>query len=500
MKKRYISVLTLSLLASLAACSPTTPADNNGDDNGNDNDTTPAFKINPVISELRKGFTLNGTLKITDTYFEDSDYQVPDTTLTASTTAYNFTLTYQNNDNYMGVDRRFYKVKTNEDGSTYDSYYMGENSYNYGGYAALNYLDYDNTVQTGYAIDSNGDLIPYGVNGLLNPFTYIQRNDFDYKDGKFVLSNDKTSLLFTQLFSTLDDYMSDVTFGTREFNFTEDTLTSAHLVSNNIQSTVQDTVANEDDPYHLTYTRHVFEVTLNFSELGTANAKNKIAVEPEKAENEPLKNAIANMIEKEVTVNRRIIPYVDGEYIGEDSCLNIYYMGKDEGIYSQAYTLVDGEGLPTAPQAGDYILKSAKSGAKLSVYQPDTTTGEFSLNSSNFTNLNQQFYYDDVTLPFTWAGILDANIFNKNEDGSYSPTVDNIPYITRDLFMSTFDTFSPIDAGYVNDVKIYVDETKNQISHIDVSYEDLVGYSGTMILTYEDLGDSHPDFNIVFAN
>ena len=94
---------------------------------------------------------------------------------------------------------------------------------------------------------------------------------------------------------------------------------------------------------------------------------------------------------------------------------------------------------------------------------------------------------------------LDANIFTLNEDGSYSPNDDNLPYIVRDVFMSTFDTFTPIDSGYVTEVKIYVNEDETCIDRIDVNYEDHVGYSGLFEITFTDLGASKTPFDIVLA-
>ena len=116
------------------------------------------------------------------------------------------------------------------------------------------------------------------------------------------------------------------------------------------------------------------------------------------------------------------------------------------------------------------------------------------MNSANFGNLDNTFLYDNVKYDLS---VRSADIFTKNEDGSYSPNADDLSYITRDLFMSTFDMFTPVDMGYVNDVRVYVNEDATCIDHIDIKYADFVGYSGLMTISYQDLGDSKPVFDIV---
>ena len=65
--------------------------------------------------------------------------------------------------------------------------------------------------------------------------------------------------------------------------------------------------------------------------------------------------------------------------------------------------------------------------------------------------------------------------------------------------MSTFDMFNPVDNGYVTSVKIFVNDDQTCIDHIDVNYEDHVGYSGLFQITFSDLGSSHTPFDLVIA-
>lgn len=496
MKKKLINALTLLFtVGTLVSCGGTSTSlttSSVGQTSQTPSQTIEPIEINDVIASLRKGFKMTGTLTVDYSYFTDSTFQVPDTMVEEKTNTYTFEFNYEDSDTYTGLDRRFYKLE----GDT-KTYYYGENSFNDNGYAALNYLDYDNTVAQSVAVDSNGDLVPYGTNGLLNPFKLLQREDFKQTAEGFTLSPTKTTLLFTTLFAQVEDYRQNVTFETRNFNFTEDTLTSADLVSYNVDSVSASTVETEEDPHHQTFIRYNFTVHLDFSEIGTAKSSDMIAPLPVSEENDPLRSALANMVEKEeVTVKRRLTSYIDGEYVGYDNCLTVYYMGESEGIYSQSFNLAEGDSEPTYATTNDYILKPYKGtpNTLLRVYQLNDTTNKFSMNSANFGNLDNTFLYDDVKYDLS---VLSADIFTKNEDGSYSPNADNLSYITRDLFMSTFDMFTPVDMGYVNDVRVYVNEDATCIDHIDIKYADFVGYSGLMTISYQDLGDSKPVFDIV---
>lgn len=493
MKRRLINTLALfGLSFTLASCTTTTTDIPQGDEN------LDPITINPVIEKLRNGFKMTGTFSIDESYFTDNTFQVPDTTLTPTSTEYYFEINFENSDTYEGVDRRYYTVTKDSSGTESRAYYLGENSFNDGGYAKLRYLDYDNSVVTAFAYDQNMALMPYATNGLLNPFNYIQRNDFyQTKDG-FVLSNAKTSVLVSALCSQLDGYQQNISFETRLFDFTADNLTTAKFVSRNYDSRLASTIPNETDFMHQTFVRYNYTLDLNFSDLGEGKAQSLITPEPEKPENVPLQTALDNMAAAQnYTFVRQITPYIDEEYVGYDSCLGIYMMGRDNGVYSQAFNLYpDGE-YPTEPTASDYILKYRNSSAqRMSVYQINSATGKFVQNAVGYGSINNLFTYEDLLLPLD---IVNANIFNMNEDGSYSPTPDNIPYIVREIFMSKVDSFTPVDYGSVNDVKIYVTEDGKSLDKVVATYADHVGYHGTFTVHFSDVGNSKPSFAILYA-
>ena len=493
MKKACLLLLGVPLLV-LAACgddtvTSTTSSSESGGESSSSSGPIAQNPVNDKIAALRTGFRVEGDLVVEESYFADSSFQVPDEALETKEEHYRVVFLFQDHSDYVGIDRRAYEVL--EDGSLV--YSGGENAYDEGGYAALVYLDYGNQVVRGLAADADGELIPYGANGLINPFKMIQREDLSPVEGwTYSLSPSKASIFFSTLFSQTEGYRQNVAFSTREVTFGEG-FASAHFVSEAMDGTSASTVGTEEDPYHQTWVRRNYEVSLAIDQIGTANAKDVIQAQPMKAENEPLRNALQNMEGKEVTLSRRISPYMDGVYVGEDSCLTVYNMGEDEGIYSQSYSLEEGEEAPTAPSASDFLLKSVLPGGKLRVHQWNASQNAFQMNSSNFTGIDNVFTYAQVA--YSLSG-LSANIFDRNEDGSYTPNLDNIPFIVRDVFMSTFDTFTPVDNGYVTDVKVYVDEAENCISHVESTYSDFLGNSGTMNISFSGLGDSKPPFPV----
>lgn len=481
MKKNHL--LPILLLSSLlASCGST-------DDTGSEEE---AIDITSFIDDLRLGFKMEGTLVITETYYDDSSFQIPSSSIEEAVTTYEFAFVYENAEDFTGVDRRFYSLEEDEEGNATRSYVMGENAYDDDGYAGIMWLDYDNSVVEGYAVDSNGDRVPYGTNGLLNPFTLTRYDDFSGNGGAYSLSATKAEIVATNWFSTLDEWQDNLTYEDASFEFDADGLVSAHLLSNaaNTSSTV---TVKQDGNYLTAYVSTTYEATISFSEAGTASSRALVTPAEEKEENEPLANALESMAGEEIILKRQITPYQDGEYVGYDSCANFYYMGEDKGIYSQSYFYYEGDSEPTAPSSSDFLLYTSTSGGYLRVYQLDDTTSKFVMNSSDFSHLDNLYTYDDLAYDISY---LSANIFTLNEDGSFTPNEDNIPYIAREVFMSNLDTFTPVDSGYVNDVKIYVNEDETCIDYVLVAYADNSGNHGTMTLTYDGLGTGTPSFDI----
>ncbi len=475
------------------------------------------IEINSVIKELRTGFTVTGSVTVTTSYYEDSAYTIPDSEAETTSTTYTYTLVYQNDDDYVGVDRRFYQVIDGE-----SEYLFGENSFDYNGYVGIRYLDYDNTLQTTYGVDSDGELSIYALNGLMNPFELVQRNDFkSQSDGSFELSTTKAAVFYAAMFSVLDEYLDAVSFETANFIFSEDSLTEAHFDSYNVDSTQQTTVSVESTNYYQTYPRYHYTADLYFSEIGTSSARDMIQVEPEKEENEPLAEALEVMGKSSgFTYRRRATPYIDGEYAGQDEVVTIYYSHNGKNltnnsssyslpyVYSQTYSLDDPTletYEPTSPSTADFMLYNPTTTGVLYSYEvddstiDDTNTFSRSGSSSDFYYLSGYYYYDEIFYYQNFADdYMDANIFNINEDGSYSPTIDNLQYIAGDCFMAPIDVYSAISGGYVTDVRVYVeyDETLQSyvFDEIVVEYNQSNTYTGQVVFNYYDFDNSAPAF------
>ena len=483
---------------------------------------TEPIEINTVISTLRTGFTVTGSVTVTKSYYEDSNYTIPDEEVATTTTTYTYTLVYQNDEDYTGVDRRFYQLVDGE-----SEYLFGENSFDLDGYVGIRYLDYDNTLETTYGVDEDGELAIYALNGLMNPFELVQRNDFkSQSDGTFELSTTKAAVFYGAMFSVLDDYLDAVSFEKANFVFSEDSLSEAHFTSYNVDSTIATTVSTATTNYHNAYVRYNYQADLYFSEIGTSNAEDMIAVEPEKEENEPLAEALSVMKNSNgFTYRRRSTPYTDGEYAGQDEVVTIYYSQNGANltatttglpyIYSQTYTLTDPTYEtynPTSASTADFMLYNPTSRTDvLYSYEVDDstvgTTNTFSQSgsSSDFYYLSGYYTYDYLfwLQNFADSWDMDANIFNINEDGSYSPTLDNLQYIASDCFMAPLDVYSPISGGYVTDIRVYVtyDETLESyvFDEIVVDYNQSNMYTGQVVFEYYDFDASAPGFEFAIA-
>ena len=226
MKKPYLLLLGVPLLV-LAACGDdtvTSASSSSGSEGGSSSVPVAENFINDKIAALRTGFRVEGDLIVKESYFADSSFQVPDEALEAKEERYRVVFLFQDHSDYVGIDRRAYEVL--EDGSLV--YSGGENAYDEGGYAALVYLDYGNQVVRGLAADADGELIPYGANGLINPFKMIQREDLSPVEGwTFSLAPSKASIFFSTLFSQTEGFRQNVAFSTREVTF-GDGSASAH--------------------------------------------------------------------------------------------------------------------------------------------------------------------------------------------------------------------------------------------------------------------------------
>ncbi len=475
MKKKTL-LLALPFIALISSCGE--KKDSSEGDPLDQNDIT-------ILEKFQKGFRLEGTLSSLKTYYSDNGYDVPLDTKEQVKNNYSYTLIYQNSDSYTGLDRRYYRV-TSEGNKKYLS---GENAYDNDGYVGLNYLNYNNVVKTdGYSSTDGYNEDTYSSSGLINPFLALKKGDFHKKDGKIYLDNTKNNLLYNLVFSGLAKY---VNLGIP----LEDGVFSSDFTSYTSSSIDFKGTAYEN--YTTYYVKTKYTINFTFSEIGEANAKDALKKEETKSENDPLGKALKNMVGKSITIDRHSITYEGSEKIESEESVKTFNDGTN--IYMQVYDHALTPNGPTTPSASDLYLK-AESNKKLGTYvlSGENEDGTYSFkkdSSTNYSSLNGLYTYSNFQPVFS----ISQDIFNKNEDGSYSPTEDNLPYIGGDCFVPAISSTTEISNGYITSMKIYLSNDSSYIDHIQFLFEEDIytGYTGEIIVTYSNVGNTSLPFSIV---
>lgn len=436
-------------------------------------------KYDSILTSFQSGFKIKGTLNTTKKYYEDSDYKIPLDSKEQVKETYFIESIYQNNNGYVGVDRRYYK----ESNGT-KKYLSGENAYNNKGYVALNYVDYDNVLQTdGYSMDDDYNELSYSASGLINPFLLI--NSTDISNDK-LLNNYKANLFYSYIFAGISDKIN-TKLSIKKAEFSKD-FDKLSVVFNEYKST-------EYDNYDTFYITLNYDITFTFEDIGVANSKDAIQIEKNKVENEPLQKALNNMVNKNITISRKIVSYDKDAKVDAEETVITYNDGKD--IYMQVFdsNLANNE-VPTTPSKSDLYLKANnKKFLNTYTYTKDGENNDyiFNLDTGNYASINGYYYYSTFQPDFR----INANIFNKNEDGSFSPTNDNLPYIGSDCFVPPLNTTIEISNGYITDMKIYVNEETDvsYISTILMEFDSNV-YHGEITIDYRNVGKTTLPFNI----
>lgn len=458
--------------------------------NDNSSSTSTVSKLDTkeveTLSSLKKGFFVKGDVKTSVVYYADSSYNVPSTKESLKKD-YTFKTYYQNSDSYTGVDRRYYKIVNSE-----ERYLSGENVYNNEGKVALNYVDYNNELQTdGYSSSDGYNEDPYGSSGLVNPFLLVSSSDFYKKEDKIYLSTSKTNVIYSYFLSGLSSFLNmNISF--QEAEFSED-FTKVSLTSYTHKGTAY---ADYTNYYSLTE----YIINLEISQIGTASAKDALQPEKEKAENNDLGTALKNMMNKSITISRHSITYDGDSKVDAEETATTYNNGTS--IYMQVYDYALNPTAPSEPTASDlYLSPKSSTGKILYAYtlskKESDGTYKFSQDYTNYTSISGYYYYSSFQPDFT----MSQNIFNKNSDGSYSPTEDNLPYIGAECFVPALNTTEEISSGYCSSMKIYLTEDKQYIDHINFVFDEdsYTGYTGEIIVTYSNVGTTNIPFDITIA-
>ncbi len=476
-----LCILTLCSILPLAGCDQGTPSSSDSQ-----SETVEALSEQDLatIANLKKGFLVKGSINTEVSYYSDSSYNIPATNKEKTEKEYILETHYQNSDKYTGIDRRYYKIYNGE-----ERYVNGENAYDNNGKVGLNYVDYNNELQTdGYSSSDGYNEDSYGSSNLVNPFTLFKTSDFSKKNGKVYLNTTKTNILYTYLFAGLSKFLNmNVSFKEAEFSDDFGTVT--------IASYTHKGTAYED--YTSYYSLTNYSVSLTLSEIGTANAKDALQAEPVKDANNDLGNALSNMASaSSVTISRHSITYDRGKKIDSEETVTTYNDGKN--IYMQVYDYALYPNGPAEATASDLYLVPSSSTSLLGAYtlsaKNDDGTFNFTHNPSSYSTIDGYYYYGEFQPNF----VMSQNIFNKNEDGSYSPTNDNLPYIGADCFVPPLNVTEEISGGYCSTMKIYLTEDKEYIDHINFIFDEDVytGYTGEIIITYSNVGSTKTPFSI----
>lgn len=471
--KKNIPICLLSLII-LSSC------------NNNLADSQEKMTKEALLESARLGFVVDGNLTMQKTYYLDGGYLLPSGETT--TEEYAMTLTYQNNNNYIGLDRRYYEIVDGE-----RDCFLSENLWNNKGYVGINYLDYTNTVRNdGYSMNDGFNYDTYSGNGFANPFLQINHKDLEKKDEKtYILSDEKANLIFGYWFSAIDNIAMSVT--TNEMLlFVENDLFAGGRWTTNLYKTVETNLSTFENEY----VTHSYQFEFTLTNVGVANSKNLISSEPNKPENDDLQTAIDNFMKADtLTIDRHLEAYINGEKQPAEQCITMYYADKD--IYCQVWDYVASNGVvPNYPTASDMYLIPNSNGY-MDVYSL-SEDDKFVHDTINYSSIDGVYDYLSY-LPgiFSWD-YISKNVFNLNEDGSYSPILDNLPYTAAELFIPFVSSISYVEYGFTSATRIYLTDDKTNIDRIEVEY-DYLYYTGLMTYKILNFDSTKIPFEITLA-
>lgn len=510
MKFKKFSLLVLAGVACLTSCngdetvSSSLSSSSSTSSISSSTSTGTQRTLEDGLNDLQKGFKAVGTLKSVTKYYTNAASDIPADIEDASET-YSYTLTYQNSDDYVGVDRWYY-IGSGEDAT----YYHSENAYEYeDGSIGYNYLDFDNVVKNdGTNYDDLGNFTPYGASGYINPFTLMHSEDFTLNGVTYSLSHLASYLLYSNMFSALEDIYSDVVFNSSELSFDDNyNLTNVKLVS--------DPYSGVDSiNYTNYYTKTIYTVEFAVSDIATSVTSNLIVAEPDKPENEALKTALSNAAyAPSLTVRRHLVAYSGEDKAQQEECVDLYYDGTN--IYNQVYDYVMTQGqIPSEPSGSDVVLipSSSNDNAPMRVYV--YSDGSWVPDGGSYNSINMKYSYDaflpnffvpqyDAEGNVVSQSVLSEDLFELAEDEEgkecYVPIEENVAYLGASFFVPFMSAEVHVASNDANSVRIYLTDDKKNLSEVVFTY-DYNGDRGTVTYTYENVGSTVIPENLYSGN
>lgn len=433
MKKRLIVGLLFLTLLPLSSC---------GEASGNDYSDV---KDN-IIKNLQKGFEVSGEVNDTIRYYIDSNYYALNDSKDPITKKYEFSFTFQNDDDYVGIDRNIYLI----DG-TPKRMIIDDNAYNNNGKASLNYLSYDNKLYQGDAVDTDDETglngLSYSALGLANPFLFMDKNDVNVvSENSFSFDNEKLSDLVLNMFSSISSSELAAPVVRNIFNLDENGDISNLIIylDNTYQTKTNSEYVNE-------YLSSSYVINMNFSSVGKANAKDKCVPYEDKAENSALGEALRKIgSATNLKISRKDVTiYNDVEV--DDSHQTIINWFDGEKIFYEVYDAAVTEAPTSLPDGQYFLLTKTDEMDYLMPYTYNETSNGWQLNS-DFANAGGYAYKD--YLPY--ISQISEDIFEYDAEND----VYVVPEYLASYFISDACLISPLQITdyvyiyYTNSVEI----------------------------------------------
>lgn len=474
MKKQIFTISLLGLL-SITSCN------GNIDSNSSSESLT---KFNDIVSKMQTGYTAVGSIQATTVYYTNSSFDSVNESRDIETANYSFSFTYENSDEYVGMDRKIYSF--DDEGNSH--LVVDENVTNDNDKVKLNYLSYENEVLSDYAYDTNYiNTISYGASGLNNPFLSISGKDFtNVSDTSCTLDNSKVSLMLYNMFSIVDSQAFNLPAARNIISFDEE---------GNLDKMIIDTTEAKysiaDTSYVNQYVGVTYKVNLEFSNQGTASAQDLMTPEEEKEENKPLQAIFDKMEGQNLIIKRVLHAYYDGVEEELNETVKLYYDG--EKIFYQTYYF-DDEASITGVTASDFLLMRKDPEVDALYGYTRNSSGKWSM--GGFSSVSGYSYEEYLPV----IGDINANIFEYDEerDVYYLPEVLSVYWLLDGCMLPTMAVSQAYFFDYLNNVEIKLKDN-GDIEYMKTSfYRDAGLYivEGTYDITYEYGPDVKMPYNI----
>ena len=476
MKKNNSILLVLSLLT-LSACAQNAPVEDE------------IKEEEPVkftgLANLQKGFEVTGQIVATKRYYSDDSYEFIDDSREVETKNYAFDFTYTDKEDFVGLHRNLYSY----DNHNQPHMILDENLYNKDGKVRIKYIGYENEMFEDYVYDSTGNALSYGANDLINPFLFMENEDFSHlSDNTFTLSNKKLSQMVAGMFSSIDvtAFSGAISRNILEIDENGDIKT---LICTLDESYKEISTSN----YGTDYTGTVYSINFNFKDIGTADSASKLQVYEGEEECAKLRTIFDKMEGQNLRIRRVDHSwYNDDEEIDVNETIDLYYA--DHKVFYQVYTLDEYEEI-TAPRESDFLLMNPDGDPNGNLY-PYARSYNGVWNRTGMGRLDITTYENY----FPIIGDVSHKIFHydKERDIYYLDEPMALYWLLDGCFLPTMAVSDPGYFDFLSKVEVKLDENGDiEYARCEYYHElDLLISHAYYELTYEYGPSVHLPYNI----